>query len=124
VRIGQALQALPRQTRVTYLFRNIASLSLLLLMLVSIAEQADARPRFLPGAKHCPNEYAVWKSRESYRWSAFSLNRWNSTGQACGYTYRYSTKARAMAGALKKCNAEEQSTNSGRRGTCIVIGVK
>ncbi len=85
---------------------------------------AEARALFLPGAKNCPSAYAQWKSRKDHRWSAFAVNNWNSTGQACGYTFRYSTKDRAFRGALRKCNLEEQTTRSGRRGTCRVLGVK
>jgi hypothetical protein len=88
------------------------------------AGQAEARELFMPGARNCPAAYAQWQRRVSYRWSAFAVNTWNSTGQACGYTFRYSTKDRAMRGALKKCNREERATASGRRGTCRLLGVK
>jgi hypothetical protein len=108
----------------TVVYRKFAIITLFTVMQAGLWGQADARSRFLPGAKHCPNEYAVWRTRQSYRWTAFALNRWSGTGQACGFTYRYSTKSRAMRGALKKCTSEEKSTNSGSRGTCIVIGVK
>jgi hypothetical protein len=86
--------------------------------------EVEARELFMPGAKNCPSAYAQWQRRVSYRWSAFAVNTWNSTGQACGYTYRYSTRERALRGALKKCNREERATASGRRGTCRILGVK
>ena len=83
-----------------------------------------ARELFMPGAANCPAAYALWQRRVTFRWSAFAVNTWNSTGQACGFTYRYSTRERAMRGALKKCNREERATASGRRGTCRLLGVK
>lgn len=106
------------------LLRNFALALFIVTGFGAIAEQAEARPQFMPGAKNCPAQYAVWKLRKSFRWSAFALNTWNGSGQACGYTYRYSTKARALAGALRKCIREERVTSSGRRGTCRVLGVK
>jgi hypothetical protein len=95
-----------------------------LALVLLFAGQVEARELFMPGARNCPVAYAQWQRRVSYRWSAFAVNTWNSTGQACGYTYRYSTKSRALRGALRKCNTEERATASGRRGSCRVLGVK
>ncbi len=64
--------------------------------------------------KPCLKEYKKWKTLAKHK--AFAVSNSNAgggTGQSCGYSYDYPTKAGAEVGAKESCE-KEKSFRSGR----------
>ena len=78
---------------------------------------AETVTTVFPGGKSvCLSHYRTWQKTAGH-WSAFALNKWSLSGQACGWFKKTETKTKAMNQPLTACRAMKCR---GKTGTCYL----
>lgn len=78
---------------------------------------------FPAGKSDCLSKYRKWQAKKSH-WSAFAVNEWTRSGQACGWALELGSKRSAMAKAMADCTKLSKRARHGVRGTCFIYDIK